>query len=252
MSDISRRAFVLSGAAVFVSACGGEGNTGNPGPPPPLPPPPGQVSLPFSFADGFSGWEAGYSDYQIGQESSIDFRNGFQRLPINLDTISGIFLSSENRSDDVFMFIHRAVDGLTPGRRYRVDISIAIGTDAPPGCVGAGGAPGESVFLKAGASAVRPEKVVDASNFVGVNFDKGNQSTGGANAIVIGNFAQDTPGGACLNGPYLRKTLTTGGNGPLVTADSSGRLWLVIGTDSGFEGFTRIFYLEGNATFTPA
>ncbi len=251
----SRRLFVLSGACVLVSACGGENDTGAPAPPtppPPPPPPPGTVIFNFSFADGLAGWEADYSDYRLGQEVSINFQFGFQRLPPNLNNLSGFFLSSDNRSDDVFMYIFRALDGLAPGSRWRVDFSLAIGTDAPSGCAGAGGAPGEAVVLKAGATNVRPAKVVDASSYVGVNFAKGNQSTGGANAVVIGNFAQDQPGGACLNGPYLRKTLTTAGAGPVVTADSTGRLWLVIGTDSGFEGFTRIFYLEGTATLTPA
>ena len=38
----------------------------------------------------------------------------------------------------------------------------------------------------------------------------------------------------------------------LINADAQGRLWIVIGTDSGFEGRTEIYYLDGVATFTPA
>jgi hypothetical protein len=38
----------------------------------------------------------------------------------------------------------------------------------------------------------------------------------------------------------------------MVTSDAAGRLWIVIGTDSGFEARTEIYYLEGSVLFTPA
>lgn len=250
--DITRRIFLISGAAT-VATCGGEDGGGGPvpPPPPPPPPPPGAITLTYSFATDFAGWEPAYSDYTLGQEATIGFAFGHERLPAPLADRTGIYLSSDNRSDDVFMYLTRQVDGLAPNTRYRVDLQIEIATNAPPNCVGAGGSPGESVAIKAGAAAVRPEKIVTTGNFVTVNFDKGNQSQGGANAVVIGNFAQSTPGGSCLNGSYQRKTLSSGTSGPAVRSDASGRLWLVAGTDSGFEGFTKIYYLEIRATLTP-
>jgi hypothetical protein len=60
-------------------------------------------------------------------------------------------------------------------------------------------------------------------------------------------------GGTCESGIYALKTLRSPQDRiPTLTADASGRLWLVIGTDSGFEDRTEIYYLEGAATFTPA
>ena len=251
--DLSRR-FILFSTVVTLAGCGGDDSGASPAPPPPPPPPPGPpgtVTLTYSFANDFAGWEAAYADYTLGQEATIGFAFGHERLPAPLADRTGIYLSSDNRSDDVFMYLTRQVDGLVPNTRYRVDLQIEIATNAPPNCPGAGGSPGESVFVKAGASAVRPEKVVAAGNFVTVNFDKGDQSQSGANAVVIGNFAQSTAGGSCLNGPYQRKTLSSGTAGPAVRSDGNGRLWLVAGTDSGFEGFTKIYYLEIRATFTP-
>jgi hypothetical protein len=60
-------------------------------------------------------------------------------------------------------------------------------------------------------------------------------------------------GGSCNQSFYALKTLKSPVDRiPSVTADASGRLWFVIGTDSGFESRTEIYYLEGAVTFTPA
>jgi hypothetical protein len=36
-----------------------------------------------------------------------------------------------------------------------------------------------------------------------------------------------------------------------VTADSDGRIWLLVGSDSGFESITSLFYTRVLATFEP-
>ena len=245
----SRRLFLASASSAgFVGSCGSGGNAP---PPPPGPPPPGTVNFAFSFADNLAGWEPACADFALGQEASIGFAFGHERLPAPLNDRSGLYLESHNQSDDVFMYMVRRLDGLPAGTRYRVRTNVTIATNAPPGCVGVGGAPGEGVTVKAGACGFRPENRIE-QGFVRVNFDKGNQAQGGAHVVVIGNLAQDSPAGTCLQPAYQRKTLTTGGNGPLVTSDSSGRLWLVIGTDSGFEGLTRAYVLEGSVILTPA
>ena len=245
----TRRALILSAGGFVAARCG----SGDVLPPPtPSPPsPPGTVNLNFSFATNFEGWEPAYADYTLGQERGIDFVFGHERLPSPLDNRSGIFLSSNNRSDDVFMYAARLVDGLDRNARFRVDLSITLATNAPPGCLGAGGAPGEGVTVKAGAIGFSPETVIRSGNFVSVNFDKGNQAQGGSDLVAIGNLAQTTAGN-CTSPVYRLKTLSIGGVGPLVTSDSSGRVWLVIGTDSGFEGLTKVYLLEGTARLTPA
>ena len=140
----------------------------------------------------------------------------------------------------------------------RVDVTFA--TNVPPDCVGIGGSPGESVAIKAGAAAAQPTKSV-VNNRVRTSVDKGEQQNSGREVIRIGTFAGG--GGSCSNGEYRVKTLSTAApelspitppppaDALLLTADSAGRLWIVIGTESGFEGRTEIFFLEGSATFTP-
>jgi hypothetical protein len=220
------------------------------------------VRVPFSFAGGTDNFVADFADYSPGQEvgdAGIRFLSEFRRLPPPLDTRSGLLVAGTNRSDDLFMYIYRPVTGLVPGQRYRVNVEIAFATNVPPGCAGVGGSPGEGVAIKAGATAVQPVKRVE-NNRVLTSIDKGNQVTSGRDMILIGNFAGG--GGTCTSGEYRVKTLSTASpQGPapappadalLLTADAQGRLWIVIGTDSGFESRTEIYYLDGLATFTPA
>ena len=135
-----------------------------------------------------------------------------------------------------------------PGTSYQVTVSLHFATNAPPGCPGN---PGENVTVKAGAVAIQPANVTQF-NRVTVNFDKGDQATGGANAAALGNFAQTTASGTCDQPLYAEKALVTGANAPRVTSDANGQLWLVIGFDSGFAGRTKAFLLDGVATFSPA
>ena len=204
-----------------------------------------------SFAGGFDGWQASYADYLPGMEQTIGFASGHEQLPPPFAAHSGVFLTSENRSDDVFMYLWRPVTGLQPGRRYRVEVAISFATNAPAGCNGVGGAPGESVYLKVGASPRAPENLL-TGGAIRVNVDIGQQSQSGSEAVAIGDFSQPAPGN-CLAPQYQSKSLaTTPPAAPLVTADAAGRLWLVVGTDSGYEGRTRIYFLEVAATLTPA
>ena len=139
----SRRLFLASASSAgFVGSCGSGGNAPPP-PPPPGPPPPGTVNFAFSFAENLAGWEPACGDFALGQEASVAFAFGHERLPAPLnDQGSGLYLESHNQSDDVFMYIVRRLDGLPAGTRYRVRTNVTIATNAPPGCVGVGGAPG--------------------------------------------------------------------------------------------------------------
>ena len=189
---------------------------------------------------------------ELGAQGIV-FESEVRRLPAPLDNRFGLLVGGTNRSDDLFMFIWREVTGLVPGQAYRVETEVTIATNAPAGCAGVGGPPGEAVAVKAGASPVQPAKAVNAFNDVRVNFDKdaGPLPVGGNQVFTIGDFSGG--GGTCAQPLYALKTLRSPADRiPTLTADSGGRLWIVIGTDSGFESRTEIYYLEGAVTFTPA
>lgn len=208
------------------------------------------MRIEFSFATDTAGWTADFTDYSVGMEPILELVSGIRRLPAPLADRSGLLLGGTNRSDDLFMYITRPVTGLVPNRRYRVSLQFTFATNVPAGCAGIGGAPGESVYVKAGATATEPMKVTRGGR-IESNIDKGGQATSGRDVVNVGDFTGG--GGSCGDGQgvYRLKTLSTQGRDPLLTSDASGRLWLVIGTDSGFEGRTEIYYLDGVATLTP-
>ena len=139
---------------------------------------------------------------------------------------------------DLFMFFKRQVDGLRPDTAYAVTVSLDLATNVPEGLVGIGGSPGESVYVKAGASAVEPLAEEDASGSLRMNIDKGNQATEGESAINLGNVAHPNVTGD----EYRMKTLDSEARSFEVVSDSEGRIWLIVGTDSGFESLSAFYY----------
>ena len=194
----------------------------------------------INFADGLAGWSGGFADYPVGQEEFYELESGWQALPEGLPG-NGLFISGNNHSDDLFMFIKGPIDGLKASTPYSLTFKITLATNAPTGCFGIGGAPGESVFLKAGATRVEPEPVMAETNYQ-MNIDKGNQSQGGTDALVLGNIANSNTD--CTNPIYQIKVLQTDAASFQVKTDEGGSLWILVGTDSGYEGITSLYYTQ--------
>lgn len=198
---------------------------------------PAPMTLTYTFEDGPEGWSGNFADYPIDQEASYDLHFGYSTLPSPLDESQGaLMITGNNHSDDLFMFIKRKITGLSPGRRYTLAFTVEFASNVPDGMVGIGGSPGESVYIKAGASQLEPIKIESADGYYRMNIDKGNQAQGGEDMITIGDFSNDTD----LD-EYTLVTRTTDIGFP-VQADNNGELWIIVGTDSGFEGVTTIFY----------
>ncbi len=192
----------------------------------------------FTFERNSEGWAAGFADLPVDyDQSTYELDHGHRPLPDGLEG-SGVYVQGHNRSDDLFMFLKRQVGGLRPEASYSVSISIDLATNVPPETFGIGGSPGDSVFVKAGASAIEPETVEDDNRYFRVNIDKGNQSNGGESMAVLGNLTHPEVAGS----EYRIKTLHTADLSLSVNADGEGRLWLIVGTDSGFEGLSAIYY----------
>jgi hypothetical protein len=212
--------------------------------------PGGTLDVAFDFADGRQGWTAGFADYPAGQEDFFDLQNAYAPLPAPLGPASALFISGDNHSDDLFMYFTRRLDGLEPNALYDATFDVEIATDVPFGCGGVGGSPGESVWLKAGAVTTEPQTVLDELGNLRLTIDKGNQAVGGAAALVLGTIENSTP---CEAGtrPWELKAFTHPGAPLPVRADAEGAVWLLMGTDSGFEAVTAIFYTLVAARFEP-
>ena len=208
------------------------------------------LSAQVDFSTGQHGWTADFADYPVGQDDFYELESGYRALPAPLDTSQrALYISGNNHSDDLFMFWKGQIVGLAPNTSYRVRFEVEIATNVPAGCGGVGGSPGESVWVKAGASRIEPESV-DVGGFLQMNIDKGNQAIGGENALVMGDVANSQ---TCGQGQpqWELKQLTSGAETIEVTVDGDGRVWLLIGTDSGFEATTRLYFTLVLATFEP-
>ncbi len=198
----------------------------------------------FDFSDGLDGWSADFADYPTTDSLFYQLQWALARLPVPLDTNQyAIRISGNNHSDDLFMFVKRAISGLTPHTTYALTFEVELASDVATNLVGVGGAPGEGVTVKAGATLVEPVKV-DSSGFYIMNIDKGNQSQRGEDMDTIGHVG--------VTDTTTRFTLIERNNlgRPFyISTDASGVVWFIAGTDSGFEANTTLYYNKVTLTF---
>ncbi len=197
-----------------------------------------------NFASDSDGWVGGFSDLPVDADLDIyELAANYSPLPKGISGTGGAFmLQGHNRSDDLFMFAKRPLTGLKPNTSYYVVFNVTFASNAASGSVGIGGSPAESVYVKAGVSNTEP-LVINKNGYWQMSVDKGEQSTGGKVLHLLGNVAVDSEDGA-----YQLKTLSNTAAFEFTT-DSSGAAWLAVGTDSGFEGLTRLYYTEIAAAF---
>ncbi|MEJ8804366.1 hypothetical protein [Pontibacter sp. H249] len=198
-------------------------------------------SLSYTFEESAEGWAGGFSDYpKDWEESRFEFEFDREALPPGVGENSmAMKLSGRNISDDLFMFMKKQVTGLKPNHTYQVTFQIELASQYPEQSVGIGGSPGASVYLKAGGSATEPIPIEEqgVGNNIRMNIDKGGQSQGGEDMVVLGNvgIAGNTFEYRLINRDNLQNPIE-------ITTDGSGSLWLIVGTDSGFEGTTTLYY----------
>ena len=207
-------------------------------------PTPSTQTFSFEFTNSQEGWVGDFADYPVGEEVFYELGTEHDQLPDPLDGNDGaIKQTGNNHSDDLFMFLKKEIDGLKANQRYEVTFDIQFATDAATGSVGIGGSPAESVYLKAGATNQEPDKLVGQDNHYRMNIDKNNQSQGGKDMKVIGDFANGTD-----QFVYTLKDLKS--NALIeVQSDDNGKLWVIVGTDSGYEGTTTIYWNKIEVTF---
>ena len=206
----------------------------------------GENEFTFEFTSDSEGRVVGFADLPVNYDQSI-YELGHDHRPLPDGLEGGIYVQGHNRSDDLFMFLKRRVDGLRSDTTYAVSVSANLATNVPAGLVGIGGSPGESVYVKAGASTSEPLAVEDETGHLRMNIDKGNQATDGEAMVVLGDVAHDE----VSNSEYRIKTLDNADLTLRVTTDSEGRAWLIVGTDSGFEGLTQLYYARISYVLAP-
>jgi hypothetical protein len=204
-------------------------------------------TLTWGFSNDQEGWNGGFADYPPDSGTGYGLRSEWSALPAEVGPGGGLLVSGNNHSDDLFMYLGRQITGLAPQTTYLLDVVVVIDTNAPSDCGGIGGAPGGSVFFKIGAVPFEPATSLDGLGWLRLNLDKGNQSAGGADMKVVGDIGNTL---ACPDATYQPKTLTL--SAFAVQTGANGSLWVILGTDSGFEGITTLYYDRVAVTLRPS
>jgi hypothetical protein len=247
----SSRSPLLAGSLLVLAACtAAPGATPNPTPGATPDPTPGTlqpIEVSYDFTRGGHEWKADYTDYTKPVHEGIRFHSELEDR--------GYLLYGRNVSDDLFMYIRRlltAEEGIVAGQEYRLTYKVTFLSDGPTGCMGIGGAPGESVILKLGGSPIEPVPTEDGED-VWLSVDKGNQMQGGPAGSNAGDIANGIDcEDAIVHDPMpLAQVVREHVHDTNVTASDQGELWLLVGTDSGFEGATTIVYESIEVSLEP-
>jgi len=198
------------------------------------------LAVSYDFSAGNQGWKAGFADLPVNYNKEIyALQYTWELLPLAGNTSNyGLKLKGANRSDDLFMFLTQKIAQLAPNTAYQVKLNFGMYTDEAGGMSGIGGAPAEAVHVKAAVLGKEPKAVQkdDGSGlYYRMNIDKGNQSEEGADAKIVGNIAKpesDKEGYQRVDFSYNAR----------VTSNANGELFLLIGTDSGYEGLTTLYF----------
>ena len=245
--------------ALSVSGCSDSDSEPLPEPTPlptpePTPSPVDELTVAIDFSKETS-WEAGFADFPTGGEQDYEMayesESAFDLFAGGSDI--GYMLTSHNRSDDVIMFVKGQVEGLSPNTWYKVafdaELASNVGSDM---CSGIGGSPA-ALTVKVGASAEEPQTVVESrsEDFNILNMDIGHQTKRGYDALVVGDIGIEGFEN-CDSGfdKFALKSFDTSSQDFRVKADNDGKVWLLLATDSGYEGKSVVYFTDVVASFS--
>lgn len=209
-----------------------------------------EQTIQYSLDAGPGRWRAIFADFSENQLEEIDdnVEAEWTELPAPLSDRRGFKLAGTNHSADLAMLLTTPLAGLEPATDYALEFDLTFATRVPRGCIGAGGPPGEGVHIKLGASRLEPMRVRtdDATRRLTLNIDTGEQSNGGADAMVVGDMtnSQDCEAVGGGSGQWELKTVTSRDRSFVAQSDDSGRMWIYALSDSGFEGRTTFFITD--------
>jgi hypothetical protein len=209
------------------------------------------IAYNYNFNASQNGWYGDFADLPVDYNPDI-YNLSFKRELIDLKdnkTNYGLKMVGMNRSDDLFMFTAKKIGGLKPNATYDASVAFKLYTDQAGGMIGVGGAPGESVYIKAGFVATKPaairlDHVQGEDPFFILNADKGNQSTDGADLKVVGNMASPDDSVDGFQAKSMKHQAT-------LKSNEKGELYVIIGSDSGYEGLTTWYLDDVKVELTP-
>jgi hypothetical protein len=204
------------------------------------------TDITYSFAQNTDGWDVGFSDYAtLTKPTDVEQVHAVVPIP---GASEALYMGGTNLSDDLLLYATRKITGLIPNATYAGSFTVTFASDAPAGCSGAGGSPGESVWLIGAVSGTKPENRQTREDFR-LNISRGNQSTAGDSSDVLGTLGVS---GIPCSGTRQAGIKTLGRSKWIpFTTDDTGSAWILIGLDSGFESYSRIWIQNVKFTYQP-
>jgi hypothetical protein len=131
------------------------------------------------------------------------------------------------------MYAYRQLKGLQPQATYQIAVSPHITSNAPENSREIGRSPGSSAYIKAGAATESLSRSLDGQDYCRMDMDNGNRSSGRSDMLVLDHLGTPPEDPVCTN--------LTGSDTPFAgRMNATGALWIVVGSDSGFEGTTTV------------
>jgi hypothetical protein len=209
------------------------------------------VNYTVNFSQSMDSWVVDFADYPMSKGDSIKYelKTDVTSMPASTNLAgNGLFVTGNNANADLFMFLKRKVGGLNPNTDYTIVFDVTLASNAPTGLFDGNAAysPGQGVYLKVGAVINEPMKMV-RGDYYRMNIDKGNNGDSGSDMITIGDigvapatkdFTIVTRSNSMVNTPIVVRTSGTG------------ELWLIVGTDSVFQGATDLYYSKIDVVFS--
>lgn len=190
--------------------------------------------LEYRLATQAAAWSSVIVDYPQVQEADVKLVSEVRTITTATGPAEGIYRYQDNISDDLFSALWRTVDNLE-NRSYRFNIEVEFASNATSDCAIGGG----NVQLKAGLLTQAPQTELDGQGWVRAAFDHGQQSSPGATFPLMGQILNALPGCESKWAMVTRKTPE-----PIQIQPTDGKLILMVGTESAFEGFHEILFVR--------
>lgn len=194
------------------------------------------------------GWAAVYAEYPKVDTEFYELVSGIKNLPAPLDqTKKAFMLSGNNHSDALQMFLVKQLSGLAPQTKYTIETEVELASQYPDGSVGIGGSPGNAVHLvsKFATNGYTLEEGKDERDNVKLVLNKVESVPESVLNIDLGDVSIPTE-----KYEYQLITRKKSSSSTVVISDSQGKLWAVVGTWSGFEGISVLYYTKIKITLT--
>ena len=204
-------------------------------------------TLSSDFSVSLDTWQAEFTGYPASYQDSMEYQLqcSWVQRPANVGSGKSYMMSGNNLGDGLFMFIKTKVTGLSPNTDYALVFGVELASNATSDIDGTNGSPGKSVYLKAGASTVEPKKIVD-NEICTFNLDKGYQeSISGNDMVVLGDIAASSS-----NYELIQRNSSNHTSPFIVRTDHNGCFWLMVGTDSAYQGTTTVYYTSVTVLMT--